>query len=95
MNIIDDLGGPAAVARMVGCKPPSVVEWRKRNSIPVERCPDIERGSEGRFPCEKVRPDVAWARVADTAWPWHPLGRPTWDMTVTVPTAQPEMRNAA
>lgn len=78
MNVIDQLGGPAAVARMVGCKPPSVIEWRKRG-IPAERCPQIERATTGAVTCEALRPDVAWTRVPDPDWP-HAAGRPLIDV---------------
>lgn len=80
MSIIDTLGGPAAIARMVGCKPPSVVEWRKRG-IPPDRCPAIERATQGRVSCETLRGDVPWFRIADAAWPWHPDGRPAIDVS--------------
>ena len=78
MNVIDQLGGPAAVARMVGCKPPSVIEWRKRG-IPAERCPQIERATTGAVTCAALRPDVAWTRVPDPDWP-HAAGRPLIDV---------------
>ena len=84
MDIISDLGGVSAVARMVGCKPPSVTEWRKRG-VPPDRCPTIERGSAGRFSCEQLRPDISWHRVPDAAWPWHPNGRPLIDVTSQAP----------
>lgn len=77
--VIDDLGGPAAVARLVRVKPPSVIEWRRRG-IPAERCPALERATEGRHTCEGMRPDVVWHRVPDPAWPWHPQGRPLLDV---------------
>lgn len=97
-HVIDELGGPAKVARLMGCKSPSVIEWRRRG-IPAERCPDIERetGRLGspRF-CEDLRPDVTWHRVPDTAWPWHPQGRPLIDVTRQTATAeQQEVRDAA
>lgn len=79
-HVIDFLGGPAAVARLVSCKPPSVVGWRHRQ-IPAERCPDLERAAKGTYRCEQLRPDVAWHRVPDPNWPWHPDGRPLIDVT--------------
>lgn len=66
---------------MVGCKAPSVIEWRKRG-VPADRCPTLERMSEGRFPCEEIRPDVIWVRVPDPAWRWHAAGRPLIDVTL-------------
>jgi hypothetical protein len=79
MDIIAELGGPSALARMVGLQPPSITEWRKRG-IPADRCPAIERATEGRVPCERLRPNVRWYRVPDAAWPWHPEGRPLIDV---------------
>lgn len=78
MDIISELGGPSAVARMVGCRPPSVTEWRSRG-IPPERCPAIERAMAGAVTCERMRPDIRWHRVPDGAWP-HPEGRPLIDV---------------
>jgi hypothetical protein len=78
MDIINDLG-PTVVARLAGCKPPSVTEWRKRG-IPVDRCPVLERGTDGRYTCETMRPDIVWHRVPDDEWLWHPAGRPLHDV---------------
>jgi len=77
MDVITELGGPTAVARMLGIKGPSVIGWRGR--IPMERCPAIERASDGRYTAEALRPDVTWVRVSDPAWP-HPMGRPCIDV---------------
>ena len=93
MDIISDLGGVSAVARMVGCKPPSVTEWRKRG-VPPDRCPTIERGTAGRYSCEQLRPDIRWHRVPDAAWPWPPAGRPLIDVARPM-TATPGVRDAA
>jgi len=63
---------------MVGCRVPSVIEWRKRG-IPQERCPAIERATQATVTVETLRPDVHWARIPDPAWP-HPAGRPVIDI---------------
>lgn len=86
MHVIDTLGGPAAVARMVGCRSPSVIEWRTRG-IPVERCPLIERATNGAHTVETLRPDAKWSRIPDPTWP-HPAGRPVID--VARPVAEQE-----
>ncbi|MEK8025021.1 transcriptional regulator [Pseudaquabacterium rugosum] len=86
-NLIDDLGGVAAVARMAGVRMPTVSGWRGR--IPALRCPAIER--ESGTPVEELRPDVTWARIPDPTWP-HPDGRPCID--VAGPPAQLESSNA-
>jgi DNA-binding transcriptional regulator YdaS (Cro superfamily) len=86
MSMIDQLGGPTAVARMVGCRVPSVIEWRKRG-IPADRCPAIERATLGAVTVEVLRPDAAWSRIPDPAWP-HPAGRPVIDVARPVAVAQ-------
>lgn len=78
---ITDLGGPAAVARMLGIKTPSVCGWNGR--VPPDRCPNIEQATAGRVTCESLRPDVRWARVPDQSWP-HPDGRPCIDVAAPV-----------
>ncbi len=92
-TLIDVLGGPTAVARMCGVKPPSVMDWRRRG-IPTDRCPAIERATAGQMLCERMRPDVVWVRVPDTAWPWHPQGRPLLDVAAQLPKTE-EARDAA
>ena len=86
MSMIDQLGGPTAVARMVGCRVPSVIEWRKRG-IPADRCPAIERATSGAVTVEVLRPDTAWSRIPDPSWP-HPAGRPVIDVARLLAVAQ-------
>jgi DNA-binding transcriptional regulator YdaS (Cro superfamily) len=74
--LIQTLGGPTAVARLLGIKAPSVCGWRGRP--PPDRCPELERATAGRVTCEQLRPDMRWTRVPDAQWP-HPDGRPCID----------------
>ena len=60
-----------------------------RRSAPVDRCPEIERVTGGKVICEKLRPDVAWIRLADLDWPWHPQGRPLIDVSRNGPESAP------
>lgn len=76
-NVIAHLGGPSKVAKMLGIKPPSVIGWGGR--VPADRCPAIERATNGAVAVEQLRPDVRWVRVPDPAWP-HPGGRPCIDV---------------
>ncbi len=80
-TLIATLGGPTAVARMLGIKPPSVIGWNGR--VPPDRCPTIERATAGKVTCEELRPDVRWQRLPDPAWP-HPQGRPCIDVAAPV-----------
>lgn len=60
-------GGQSAMARLLGVKPPSVNEWIKGGRpVPAERCPAIERATEGAVRCEDLRPDVDWAYLRAT-----------------------------
>ena len=80
-ELITSLGGPTAVARMLGIKPPSVIGWNGKP--PSDRCPVIERATNGRVTCEELRPDVRWQRVPDPTWP-HASGRPCIDVAAPV-----------
>lgn len=72
------LDRPSAIARMTGCRVPSVIKWRE-SGIPAGRAPFIERGKLGEYTCEEMCPSVRWVRVADPSWP-HPAGRPCIDV---------------
>lgn len=58
----------------------------RRRPTPPDRCPAIERATDGRVTCEELRGDITWQRVPDPAWP-HPQGRPCID--VAAPTQEP------
>jgi DNA-binding transcriptional regulator YdaS (Cro superfamily) len=83
-ELITNLGGPSAVARMLGIRAPSVIGWQGR--VPAERCPDLERATDCRVTVEQLRPDVRWQRIHDPAWP-HPGGRPCIDVAATAQAA--------
>lgn len=59
-KIIDALGGPTKVARLVDRKPPTVCEWREKIAIPPEPlailAPHIERifGIPKHVICPKI-----------------------------------------
>lgn len=62
------LGSIAALARHLGVAPPSVHQWASgARQIPAERCPQIERVTQGEVTCEELRPDVDWAYLRGTA----------------------------
>lgn len=77
-QLIDQLGGVSAVARVCGVSAPTAHAYRQRG-IPPERCPAIERATQATVTVETLRPDVHWARIPDPAWP-HPAGRPVIDI---------------
>lgn len=56
------LGGLSALARAMKVSPPTVHQWiTGRRPIPVGRCPEIERLTNGQIRCEDLRPDVDWS----------------------------------
>jgi DNA-binding transcriptional regulator YdaS (Cro superfamily) len=74
-------GGQTALARACGVMQQVVWNWMHRSSgeVPADRCPAIERATDGQVTCEALRPDVRWQRIPDPAWP-HPEGRPCIDV---------------
>lgn len=55
-------GAAAALAKQLNVPPPLVSQWRNRTRpVPAERCPDIERATEGAVRCEDLRADIDWA----------------------------------
>lgn len=59
-------------------------------SLSESFCVPIEAYSKGALKCETLRPDVAWRRVPDTSWPWHPEGRPLVDPAPNLAGTAPE-----
>jgi DNA-binding transcriptional regulator YdaS (Cro superfamily) len=65
MNGIDraikHFGSQAAMASALRVSQPTISEWlRGERRVPAERCPEIERETQGVVRCEDLRPDVAW-----------------------------------
>jgi hypothetical protein len=87
-DIITTLGGPAAVARALGIKPPSVIGWQGR--VPADRRADLEHAFYPLVTVEQLGDDARWRRVPDPSWP-HPAGRPY----KNVVTRAPELPAAA
>lgn len=72
MNSIKDAinlaGSASALALLVGVSPQAVCFWRdKKRKIPADKCPLIERVTDGAIRCEALRPDVEWAYIRGTA----------------------------
>lgn len=82
-EIIQVLGGPTSVARMLDIKPPSVQGWLS-DGIPEGRLRDlaaqIEIMSEGRFSRREQWPDkfaFYWPELAQPTTPDSPTRRAT------------------
>jgi DNA-binding transcriptional regulator YdaS (Cro superfamily) len=54
---IDHFGSQQALADALGIKSPSISEWRRNGEVPVDRCRDIERVTEGKVTRAELRPD--------------------------------------
>lgn len=54
-------GSAAFLARALGVPEELVSQWKTgARRVPAERCPQIERLTEGAVLCEEMRPDVEW-----------------------------------
>lgn len=63
MNVIEKAvhvaNGPSALAKALGIKPPSVVQWLKGvRPVPAGRCIAIEQATGGQVTRYELRPDV-------------------------------------
>lgn len=73
----DRADGAAKLAALIGVSAQVLSNWKARG-VPSDRCAAIEQATG--VPCEELRPDVAWVRIKDKAWP-NPKGRPLIDAT--------------
>jgi DNA-binding transcriptional regulator YdaS (Cro superfamily) len=68
---IELVGGISVMAKALGVSAPTVHQWKSNKHsrpIPAERCPDIERITNGAVTCEELRPDLAekWTYLRST-----------------------------
>lgn len=55
-------GEMSRLSKTIGISLPIVSFWVSgKRQVPAERCPDIEKFTEGKVTCEELRPDVNWA----------------------------------
>lgn len=70
MQLIEYLSRPGEVARLaseIGVAPSVVSQWKNGvRNVPADRCPAVERATEGAVRCEDLRPDVDWAYLRGT-----------------------------
>ncbi|WP_375592202.1 transcriptional regulator [Chitiniphilus eburneus] len=61
-DYIDEQRGRAsALGRALRVSPVLVSQWAsKSRPVPADRCPSIERATNGVVRCEELRPDVDW-----------------------------------
>lgn len=79
-----DRGAVNQLAAAIQVPAALISQWKGGiRQVPEDRCPSIERATEGVVICEEMRPDVSWVRIKDKDWP-HPEGRPLVDHTAKV-----------
>jgi DNA-binding transcriptional regulator YdaS (Cro superfamily) len=69
---LEEQGGNLHLARAVGVSAVIISQWKTgARQVPAERCPAIEKATDGAVRCEDLRPDVDWAylRATDCATP--------------------------
>lgn len=72
MNPIQDaiqhMGNASRLAQALGVTTQAVCFWRDgERKIPADKCPDIERATQGVVRCEQLRPDVNWSVLRDSS----------------------------
>ncbi|RYH43084.1 MAG: hypothetical protein EON54_17435 [Alcaligenaceae bacterium] len=70
-------GAQARLARELSIPAPLLSAWASENPltrrrVPAERCPAIERATEGLVRCEDLRSDVEWAVLVSRKCPPSP-----------------------
>lgn len=74
-------GKQSELCSSIGAHAPDMSRWVSGDRpVPEERCPLIERATGGLVTCEELRDDIAWHRIKDKSWPWHPQGKPLVDV---------------
>lgn len=64
------LGSGSALAKALGVHPSLPSQWLSgHRPIPADRCPAIERATNGLVRCEDLRPDVDWAYIRNSNQP--------------------------
>lgn len=72
MNLDEYLSADGRTAKQLAediqVPPPLISQWRtKAREVPAERCPAIERATNGVVTCEELRPDIDWAVLRGTS----------------------------
>lgn len=63
---IEIVGSAKKLAEILGVTSAAITQW-KDGRVPAERCPEIERATQGRVLCEELRHDVAWDVIRKNA----------------------------
>jgi DNA-binding transcriptional regulator YdaS (Cro superfamily) len=62
------LGNATKLAKALDVTTQAVCFWRDgKREIPADKCPLIERVTDGKVRCEDLRPDVDWQYIRNSA----------------------------
>jgi DNA-binding transcriptional regulator YdaS (Cro superfamily) len=65
---ISHFSNATELARVLGVTTQAVCFWRDgARRVPADKCPDIERATDGVVRCEMLRPDVDWGYIRNSA----------------------------
>jgi DNA-binding transcriptional regulator YdaS (Cro superfamily) len=63
------MGGLKAAQVALGLNTYQALQQWRTSRVPAERCPEIEKATNGAVRCEDLRPDVDWAYLRATDCP--------------------------
>lgn len=60
-------GAGVEIANKIGVRSVMLSQWRYGiKQVPAERCPEIEKATDGVVRCEELRPDIDWGYLRAT-----------------------------
>lgn len=60
------VGGRGELSKLLNVSVAAIGNWKFRG-VPAEKCPVIERVTNGHVRCESLRPDVDWSFIRGTS----------------------------
>lgn len=66
-NYIPSIESGSSLASRLGVSSVLVSQWRSGvKQVAADRCPEIEKATNGAVRCEDLRPDIDWAYLRGT-----------------------------
>lgn len=66
---IAHLGGLESARQALGLRSYQALQQWRKNRVPAEYCPAIEKLTNGAVRCEELRPDIEWSVLRATDCP--------------------------
>lgn len=67
IELAGERGINLVLATAIGVSPVIISQWKTgARPVPAERCPAIEKATNGAVRCEDLRPDVDWAYLRNS-----------------------------